>query len=67
MIDEYTANGWYRQETLEEVPKYHASVNLDEKESIDSDEEVKKLFSDPKITAKDIILVPFLMTPVLRN
>ncbi len=41
-------NGWYKQETLEEVPKLHSSsVNLDDKDSLDSDEEVKKLFSDP--------------------
>lgn len=49
------------------MPKYHSSVNLDEKESFDSDEEIKKLFSDPQITAKDIILPPFYEKPVPRN
>lgn len=50
------------------MPKYNSSVNLDEKESsIDSDEEVKKLFSDPKITARDIVLAPFLVSPGPRN
>lgn len=68
VIDEYTASGWYKQETLEEVPKLHSSsVNLDDKDSLDSDEEIKKLFSDPKITAKDIVLTPYLNEPVPRN
>lgn len=68
VIDEYTNNGWYKQETIEAIPNIHlSSVNLDEKDSLDSDEEVKKLFSDPKITAKDIVLTPYLEKPVPRN
>ncbi len=50
------------------MPKLHSSsVNLDDKDSLDSDEEVKKLFSDPQITAKDIVLTPYLNEPVPRN
>ena len=48
------------------MSKSHLSVQED-KESIDSDDEVKKMFSDAKITAKDIVLVPYLSEPVPRN
>lgn len=60
VINEYTDNGWYRQETMQEI---HGSIQEEDGVSKDLAAE----FSHPTITARDIILPPYSSKPGLRN